>query len=132
LFTLGDRPEDRWPKARDWLDEQGYDSTLGYVRAMAVRVLEDTGLLPHLNPGVMSWEEITRLKPVAPSMGMMLETISGRLFETRGLAHFGSPDKDPAVRPDCAQTWTPPRISDTSDTSCRSRDGSSDAVASPP
>ncbi|MFN7150353.1 MAG: bifunctional FO biosynthesis protein CofGH, partial [Microthrixaceae bacterium] len=98
LFTLGDRPEGRWPQAREWLDEQGYDSTLAYVRAMAVRVLEETGLLPHLNPGVMSWEEMTRLKPVSPSMGMMLETTSRRLFETRGLAHFGSPDKDPAVR----------------------------------
>jgi FO synthase len=53
LFTLGDRPEDRWPEARVWLDEQGYDSTLDYVRAMAIRVLEETGLLPHLNPGVM-------------------------------------------------------------------------------
>jgi FO synthase len=98
LFTLGDRPEDRWPEARAWLDEQGYDSTLAYVRAMAVRVLEETGLLPHLNPGVMSWEEMNRLKPVAPSMGMMLETTSRRLFETRGEAHFGSPDKDPEVR----------------------------------
>ena len=98
LFTLGDRPEDRWPEARAWLDEQGYDSTLAYVRAMAVRVLEETGLLPHLNPGVMSWEELNRLKPVSPSMGMMLETTSRRLFETKGEAHYGSPDKDPAVR----------------------------------
>ncbi len=98
LFTLGDRPEDRWPEARRWLDERGYDSTLDYVRAMAIRVLEETGLLPHLNPGVMSWSEMSRLKPVAPSMGMMLETTSRRLFETRGLAHYGSPDKDPAVR----------------------------------
>ncbi|MCW2820145.1 MAG: fbiC, partial [Marmoricola sp.] len=98
LFTLGDRPEDRWPEAQAWLDEQGYDSTLAYVRAMAVRVLEETGLLPHLNPGVMTWEEMNRLKPVSPSMGMMLETTSRRLFETRGEAHFGSPDKDPDVR----------------------------------
>ena len=98
LFTLGDRPEDRWPEARAWLDEQGYDSTLAYVRAMAVRVLEETGLLPHLNPGVMSWEEMNRLKPVSPSMGMMLETTSRRLFETKGEAHFGSPDKDPDIR----------------------------------
>jgi FO synthase len=98
LFTLGDRPEDRWPQARQWLDEKGYDSTLAYVRAMAVRVLEETGLLPHLNPGVMTWEELNRLKPVAPSMGMMLETTSRRLFETKGLAHHGSPDKDPDVR----------------------------------
>ena len=98
LFTLGDRPEERWPEARAWLDERGYDSTLAYVRAMAVRVLEETGLLPHLNPGVMSWEELNRLKPVSPSMGMMLETTSRRLFETKGLAHHGSPDKDPDVR----------------------------------
>ena len=95
LFTLGDRPEARWPEARQWLDERGYDSTLDYVRAMAIRVLEETGLLPHLNPGVMSWSELSRLKPVAPSMGMMLETTSRRLFETKGLAHYGSPDKDP-------------------------------------
>lgn len=98
LFTLGDRPEARWRQAREWLGERGYDSTLSYVRAMAIRVLEQTGLLPHLNPGVMSWSEMSRLKPVAPSMGMMLETTSRRLFETKGLAHYGSPDKDPAVR----------------------------------
>ncbi len=98
LFTLGDRPEARWPEAAQWLGERGYDSTLDYVRAMAIRVLEETGLLPHLNPGVMSWAELARLRPVAPSMGMMLETTSRRLFETRGLAHYGSPDKDPAVR----------------------------------
>ncbi|ORA27247.1 7,8-didemethyl-8-hydroxy-5-deazariboflavin synthase [Mycobacteroides abscessus] len=98
LFTLGDRPEERWPEAKQWLDERGYDTTLDYVRAMAIRVLEETGLLPHLNPGVMSWAELARLKPVAPSMGMMLETTSRRLFEDRGEAHYGSPDKDPAVR----------------------------------
>ncbi|HEX7354322.1 MAG TPA: bifunctional FO biosynthesis protein CofGH [Mycobacteriales bacterium] len=98
LFTLGDRPEDRWPQARQWLDEAGYDSTLAYVRAAAVAVLEETGLLPHLNPGVMSWQDLQRLKPVAPSMGLMLETSSRRLFETPGEVHFGSPDKDPAVR----------------------------------
>ena len=98
LFTLGDRPEDRWPEARRWLDEHGYDSTLDYVRAMAVRVLEETGLLPHLNPGVMSWAELNRLKPVSPSMGMMLETTSTRLFTEKGQPHYGSPDKDPAVR----------------------------------
>ncbi|GED98299.1 bifunctional FO biosynthesis protein CofGH [Gordonia crocea] len=98
LFTLGDRPEDRWPQAAEWLDARGYDSTLQYVRAAAIRVLEETGLLPHLNPGVMSWEEISRLKPVAPSMGMMLETTSRRLFEEKGQPHYGSPDKDPSVR----------------------------------
>ncbi|MFG1703534.1 bifunctional FO biosynthesis protein CofGH [Nonomuraea sp. M3C6] len=98
LFTLGDRPEDRWHQAREWLDAHGYDDTLSYVRAMAVKVLEETGLLPHLNPGVLSWRDLQRLKPVAPSMGMMLETTSRRLFEEKGQAHFGSPDKDPAVR----------------------------------
>jgi FO synthase len=98
LFTLGDRPEDRWRPAREWLDAGGYDDTLSYVRAMAIRVLEETGLLPHLNPGVLGWRDFQRLKPVAPSMGMMLETTSARLFTERGGAHFGSPDKDPAVR----------------------------------
>ena len=98
LFTLGDRPEERWPEAKEWLDSRGYDSTLDYVRAMSIRVLEETGLLPHLNPGVLSWEEISRLKPVAPSMGMMLETTSTRLFTEKGQCHYGSPDKDPAVR----------------------------------
>jgi FO synthase len=84
LFTLGDRPENRWPVARAWLDAHGYDSTVDYLRAMAIRVLEETGLLPHLNPGVMSWEEIQRLKPVAPSMGMMLETTATRLWSEKG------------------------------------------------
>ncbi|MEV7398746.1 bifunctional FO biosynthesis protein CofGH [Aeromicrobium sp. NPDC092404] len=98
LFTLGDRPEDRWDDAKEWLAAAGYDSTLEYVRAMAIRVLEETGLLPHLNPGVMSWKEMSRLKPVAPSMGMMLETTSRALFEEKGQAHYASPDKDPAVR----------------------------------
>ena len=98
LFTLGDRPEDRWPQARAWLDEQGYDDTLSYVRAMAIRVLEETGLLPHLNPGVLTWSDFQRLKPVAPSMGMMLETTARRLFTERGQVHYGSPDKDPVVR----------------------------------
>jgi FO synthase len=98
LFTLGDRPEERWKQAREWLDAHGYDDTLSYVRAMAIRVLEETGLLPHLNPGVLSWQDFQRLKPVAPSMGMMLETMSARLFTERGGPHFGSPDKDPAVR----------------------------------
>jgi FO synthase len=92
LFTLGDRPEERWPAARAWLDEAGYDDTLSYVRACAIAVLEETGLLPHLNPGVMSWAELQRLKPVAPSMGMMLETTA------EIPAHVGSPDKDPQVR----------------------------------
>jgi FO synthase len=98
LFTLGDRPEERWPAARQWLDERGYDSTLDYVRACAIAVLEETGLLPHLNPGVLSWAELQRLKPVAPSMGMMLETTATRLWSEPGGPHYGSPDKEPALR----------------------------------
>ncbi|MDB1087125.1 bifunctional FO biosynthesis protein CofGH [Streptomyces sp. ACA25] len=98
LFTLGDRPEERWPEAREWLDAHGYDDTLAYVRAMSVRVLEETGLLPHLNPGVLSWTDFQRLKPVAPSMGMMLETTATRLWSEPGGPHHGSPDKEPAVR----------------------------------
>jgi FO synthase len=98
LFTLGDKPEERWHQAREWLDAHGYDDTLSYVRAMAIRVLEETGLLPHLNPGVLSWQDFQRLKPVAPSMGMMLETTASWLFTEKGGPHFGSPDKDPAVR----------------------------------
>ena len=98
LFTLGDRPEERWDAAREWLESRGYPDTLSYVRAMAILVLEETGLLPHLNPGVMTWQELQRLKPVAPSMGMMLETTATALFTDPGGCHYGSPDKDPAVR----------------------------------
>ncbi|MFK4150039.1 bifunctional FO biosynthesis protein CofGH [Streptomyces sp. NPDC004065] len=98
LITLGDKPEDRWPEAREWLDAHGYDDTIAYVRAISVRVLEETGLLPHLNPGVLSWTDFQRLKPVAPSMGMMLETTAERLWSEPGGPHFGSPDKEPAVR----------------------------------
>ncbi|WP_432118688.1 bifunctional FO biosynthesis protein CofGH [Streptomyces sp. bgisy032] len=98
LITLGDKPEDRWPEAREWLDAHGYDDTLAYVRAISIRILEETGLLPHLNPGVMSWTDFQRLKPVASSMGMMLETTATRLWSEPGGPHHGSPDKEPAVR----------------------------------
>ncbi|WP_253202105.1 7,8-didemethyl-8-hydroxy-5-deazariboflavin synthase CofG [Subtercola sp. PAMC28395] len=98
LFTLGDRPENRWPAARAWLDEHGYDSTIDYVRHVSLRVMEETGLLPHLNPGVMTWAELQELKGVAPSMGMMLETTATRLWSEKSGPHYGSPDKDPAVR----------------------------------
>jgi FO synthase len=98
LFTLGDRPELRWRQARDWLDQRGYASTVDYLRACAVAVLEQTGLLPHLNPGVLSWADLQRLKPVAPSMGMMLETTATRLWSEPGRPHYGSPDKQPALR----------------------------------
>ncbi|HEV2087335.1 MAG TPA: 7,8-didemethyl-8-hydroxy-5-deazariboflavin synthase CofG, partial [Cryptosporangiaceae bacterium] len=98
LFTLGDRPEERWPAAAAWLEQRGYSSTLDYLRACAIAVLEETGLLPHLNPGVLSWSDLQRLKPVAPSMGMMLETTATRLWSEPGGPHHGSPDKEPAVR----------------------------------
>ncbi|ROP51744.1 FO synthase subunit 1 /FO synthase subunit 2 [Streptomyces sp. PanSC9] len=98
LITLGDKPEDRWPEAREWLDAHGYDDTIAYVRAISIRVLEETGLLPHLNPGVLTWTDFQRLKPVAPSMGMMLETTATRLWSEPGGPHHGSPDKEPAVR----------------------------------
>jgi len=98
LITLGDKPEDRWPQAREWLDAHGYDDTIAYVRAISIRILEETGLLPHLNPGVMTWTDFQRLKPVAPSMGMMLETTATRLWSEPGGPHHGSPDKEPAVR----------------------------------
>ncbi|HET6300625.1 7,8-didemethyl-8-hydroxy-5-deazariboflavin synthase CofG [Microbacterium sp.] len=98
LLTLGDRPEDRWPEARAWLDEHGFASTLDYVAHIARRITAETGLLAHLNPGVMSADELRMLRPTAPSMGMMLETTSRRLFEEPGQVHYGSPDKDPAVR----------------------------------
>jgi len=76
LFTLGDRPEDRWAEAGQWLEERGYDSTLSYVRAMAIRVLEETGLLPHLNPGVMSWSEMSRVRAVSATTARTAATTS--------------------------------------------------------
>jgi FO synthase len=97
LFTLGDRPEERYPAAREWLAARGYATTLEYVRAVAIRVIEETGLIPHLNPGVMSWTEMSTLKQVSGSMGLMLESVSRRLLE-KGQAHWNAPDKDPAVR----------------------------------
>ncbi len=97
LFTLGDQPEARWPVARDWLAARGFASTLDYLRHAAGLVLRETGLLPHLNPGVMDRAAILRLRPVAASMGLMLETASERL-SARGGPHFGSPDKHPALR----------------------------------
>ncbi|WP_240638676.1 7,8-didemethyl-8-hydroxy-5-deazariboflavin synthase CofG [Microbacterium sp. ABRD28] len=98
LLTLGDRPEDRWPEAREWLDDHGFASTLDYVGHIARLITAETGMLAHLNPGVMSLAELETLRPTAPSMGMMLETTSRRLFAEPGQVHFGSPDKDPAVR----------------------------------
>ena len=98
LLTLGDRPEERWPEARRWLDEHGFASTLDYVAHVARLITAETGMLAHLNPGVMSADELQRLRPTGPSMGMMLETTSRELFETPGQVHYGSPDKDPEIR----------------------------------
>lgn len=97
LFTLGDKPELRYAVARDALAEMGYGTTLEYLHAMAELVIHKTGLLPHLNPGVMTLDELAMLREVSASMGIMLESNSTRLME-RGGCHFGSPDKDPAVR----------------------------------
>lgn len=97
LFTLGERPELRYKAAREALNEMGYESTLHYLKAVAQKVFEETGLLPHLNPGCMSAEEMAMLRPVAPSMGIMLESASDRLSE-KGMPHYGSPDKVPARR----------------------------------
>jgi FO synthase len=97
LFTLGDRPEDRWPQARDFLASVGASSTLEYVVAMSRLVLEETGLFPHANPGLMSMSEMERLRPYNPSMGLMLENVSKRLL-TEGMPHFDCPDKDPELR----------------------------------
>jgi len=97
LFTLGDQPEARYGAARDALTALGQASTLTYLRDMAALVLRETGLLPHLNPGLMNAADFAALRPVSASMGIMLETSSDRLSQP-GMAHFGSPDKRPARR----------------------------------
>ena len=97
LFTLGDKPELRYRAARDELASLGYDSTIAYLAAMAALVLRETGLLSHLNPGVMGADEIAHLREVSVSQGLMLESASERLCQ-RGGPHFGSPDKRPAAR----------------------------------
>jgi FO synthase len=97
LFTLGDKPELRYRAAREELATLGCATTLEYLARAAAAVLEETGLLPHLNPGVLSAEELRALRPVAASMGSMLETTAERLAR-RGGPHFGSPDKLPAAR----------------------------------
>src|SRR5690348_789051 len=97
LFTLGDKPELRYRAAREELSALGCDTTLEYLARAAGAVLDETGLLPHLSPGVMSSAELTALRPASASMGIMLETASERLSR-RGGPHFGSPDKHPAVR----------------------------------
>ena len=99
LFTLGDKPELRYPSVRKELAELGYATTIDYLIAMADLVYQETGLLPHANPGVMNKEDMIRLRTVSPSQGIMLETVSDRLSE-KNMPHFGSPDKNPEKRLD--------------------------------
>ena len=97
LFTLGEKPELRYKTARDALAAMGYATTTDYLHDVAERVFQETGLLPHLNPGTLTLSELERLRHVSPSMGIMLESSAERLTE-KGMPHYGSPDKDPTVR----------------------------------
>jgi len=97
LFTLGDKPELRYRLAREELDRLGHATTLSYLAAAASAVHRETGLLPHLNPGLMTGADIDALRKVSVSQGMMLESVSERLAEKGGV-HHGSPDKAPAAR----------------------------------
>src|SRR5581483_9230941 len=97
LFTLGDKPERRYRAAREELAALGCETTIEYLVRMCRLVLEETGLLPHANPGVLTREELAALREVTASQGIMLETTAQRLSE-RGGPHFGSPDKRPAAR----------------------------------
>jgi FO synthase len=97
LFTLGDKPERRYRAARDELKSLGFETTIAYLASVAKAVFEQTGLLPHVNPGLLSAEDLTVLRRVSVSQGIMLETAADRLSE-RGQPHFGSPDKVPARR----------------------------------
>jgi FO synthase len=97
LFTLGDKPELRYRAAREALAARGHDTTIAYLREMCALVLKETGLLPHVNPGIMTHDEIAALRTVSVSAGIMLESSSERLCEPGGV-HYGSPDKAPAVR----------------------------------
>ncbi|MEX1125433.1 MAG: 7,8-didemethyl-8-hydroxy-5-deazariboflavin synthase CofG [Acidimicrobiia bacterium] len=97
LFTLGDRPEDRWPQAVQFLAEKGVGSTIEYVAEMSALVRAETSLYPHANPGLMGDVEMKLLRPTNPSMGLMLENISPRLMEP-GMPHHNCPDKEPALR----------------------------------
>ena len=97
LFTLGDKPELRYKVAREELAALGHETTISYLADIAGRVAEETGLLPHANPGVMTAEDIALLRKVSVSQGIMLESVSPRLMR-KGEVHHGSPDKDPAAR----------------------------------
>jgi FO synthase len=97
LFTLGDRPEDRWPQALAFLERHGCASTIEYVRMNTEAVVSRTAVFPHANPGLLTEEDMRALRPSNVSMGLMLENISPRLMEP-GMPHHDCPDKDPALR----------------------------------
>ena len=97
LFTLGDRPEQRWPQARDFLEARGLGSTIEYVAEMSALVRSETSLFPHANPGLLDDDAMRLLRPTNPSMGLMLENISPRLMEP-GMPHHNSPTKEPQKR----------------------------------
>jgi len=97
LFSLGERPELRYPEAAAALEKLGYKTTNEYLRAMCALVLAETSLLPHVNAGTLTDAEIDMLKPVSASMGMMLETVSRRLTR-KGMPHHACPDKTPVQR----------------------------------
>ncbi len=97
LFTLGDKPELRYETARRELAALGHETTISYLAEAARAVVDETGLLPHLNPGVMTADDVALLREVSVSQGIMLESVSPRLLE-KGQAHHGSPDKEPAAR----------------------------------
>src|SRR3954467_4737263 len=93
LFTLGERPEERYPAAREWLQTNGYSSTVDYLVAMCRLVRDETGLLPHANAGALAADELARLRAVSASQGMMIESLEADLE-----CHRGAPDKTPERR----------------------------------
>lgn len=97
LFTLGDRPELRWPQAEEFLSSRGHATTIDYLVAMSELVVTETSLFPHANPGIMDTDDLARLRPSNPSAGMMLENVSPRLMEP-GMPHHGAASKDPGLR----------------------------------
>jgi FO synthase len=97
LLTLGDRPEQRWPQAREFLDKRGLETTIDYVAEMSTLIRSETGLFPHANPGLLDDDAMAKLRPTNPSMGMMLENISPRLLEA-DMPHHRSTTKVPSLR----------------------------------
>ena len=99
MFTLGERPELRYPVAQQWLHDHGYNTTIEYLIEMCRMVRDETGLLPHANPGALYYEELAELRKVSPRQGMMLESLNEEL-----LCHRGCPDKEPERRLNTLET----------------------------